>query len=668
MNEGRMPDDDVTLPLTVLLRILRHCDVATVSRCQGLNKRVREHLCSLGVKEANKLWTRVVANSDPCFWADAVMYSGESTLARTKTKRAWLALRPSANHNPIPTLAPVQNLQAAILGAMKNKTAVIPKRTIVALDTTFSYLGAMKQIHLHTVASVVALNERSLAVDKFTNLLFIQSTQPRNLQITNLQNYSRVTVLLTQKKPFLFRILNWSHTPFIYFVDRDTYQRRMWFYDSELNSIFPVAAVEGLAISENIENPIADASNPPIPAATASGDTLIDPFSPVVDSQDASVNDQFVGFGNVVVWWTWIGGDDEDAEDNEDGNVAPMEEEEGPRGPRQYELKVQAYTVQKDGFLDGLGVKVQIIKLWEHNVTLTGSKNVGVQLIPYSGGRVHLHHYKKFHPKADAEIVSLFSFNLLPNGGLIEDECITEDPPVIPTEWEAVRDPNASPVYSTPPPLLDSRHVIGARANNARFQTRFHTVEVHEDDEMYGFPRGPLRNLDPAYVTERLAVAAARKKEEEDVERDILLSIYSQTQGVEPLVTARDPSLGKTKNKKEVEMENVDSNGKGGLLLSLVPVVKNIWRPGKRQVSLDGSLLVVAGVEGARRCLRIVDVSRSDAVHGVVRGFYLDDEMGVLGPKRKKVGGGVWIVEKLEENGHNAPDWKVTFLECGGIS
>ncbi|KAJ3409967.1 hypothetical protein CcCBS67573_g00346 [Chytriomyces confervae] len=692
-------DDQVVLPMTVLVRILGYSDVVTVARSHCISRGVYAYLSKMGAKESDALWTSAVFHSvksagdydskrkDP-FWSDGVLLrrpdhahtskrtnsNTESTLQRLKLRLEWERRLSGAHKAPVATtgnartaattapgmrhvLAPVSNLSASILAAMKAAKAGLPTqnhpRSILAINDSFAYLGAMKQIHTHQVATVEMISDRSISVTPSTHLLFLQNTQPRNLQVTNLINYSRVSILLTPKKPFLFRILNWTHTPLIYFVDRDTYQRRMWFYDADINSLLPVVGVVGLETLDAANN--ADADEADDANILTTDGTMIDPFAAVVNVSDASVNDQMVGFGNTVVWWTWVGGNDEEGEEDD---IAAVDEEE--RGPRQLELKIHAYEVVKDSFVEGLGVKVKVTKLWEHTLFLTSSQNVSAMLIPHNGGRFHLHHHKKYLPKVDAEIVSVYVFDLVQNGGLLLDESIIEEPPV------HEDDPSVL-INMSQPTIGFPRTLIGARANNLRILTRFHMLEFHEDNEMLGFPKGPLKNLDPEQVREifaRAAAAAALDDEKDDpMGRDLNVSLYPVPEAFEAFETVRDPSLG-----IRVEVSStVNQSASSQPLLSLVPAVKNMWRPSKRQVSEDGALLVVAGIEGARRCLRIVDVSCGDASAGTVRCFYLDDEMGVLGPRRKRVGGGVWMVEKVIGDNIDGCGWKVFFLECGGV-
>ncbi|KAJ3248367.1 hypothetical protein HDU78_000993 [Chytriomyces hyalinus] len=693
-------DDQVVLPMTVLVRILGYSDVVTVARSHCISRGVYAYLSKMGAKESDALWTSAVFHSvksagdhdskrkDP-FWSDGVLLrrpdhthtskstnsNTESTLQRLKLRLEWERRLSGAHKAPVATtenarmatattapgmrhvLAPVSNLSASILAAMKAAKAGLPTqnhpRSILAINDSFAYLGAMKQIHTHQVATVEMISDRSISVTPSTHLLFLQNTQPRNLQVTNLINYSRVSILLTPKKPFLFRILNWTHTPLIYFVDRDTYQRRMWFYDADINSLLPVVGVVGLETLDAANN--ADADGADDSNILTTDGTMIDPFAAVVNVSDASVNDQMLGFGNTVVWWTWVGGNDEEGEEDD---IAAVDEEE--RGPRQLELKIHAYEVVKDSFVEGLGVKVKVTKLWEHSLFLTSSQNVSAMLIPHNGGRFHLHHHKKYLPKVDGEIVSVYVFDLVQNGGLLLDESIIEEPPV--------HEEDPSVLMNMPQPTIGfPRTLIGARANNLRILTRFHMLEFHEDNEMLGFPKGPLKNLDPEQVREifaRAAAAAALDDEKDDpMGRDLNVSLYPVPEAFEAFETVRDPSLG-----IHVEVSTtLNQSASSQPLLSLVPAVKNMWRPSKRQVSEDGSLLVVAGIEGARRCLRIVDVSCGDPSAGTVRCFYLDDEMGVLGPRRKRVGGGVWMVEKVTGDNIDGCGWKVFFLECGGV-
>ncbi|KAJ3222821.1 hypothetical protein HDU81_009567 [Chytriomyces hyalinus] len=697
-------EDQVELPMTVLVRILGYSDVVTVARSHCISRGVHAYLAKMGAKESDALWSSAVSQSansagdlgsrrkDP-FWSDGVLLrtpdlaytskitnsNTESTLQRLKLRLEWEKRLSGANKAPFATtgnartstaaataaapgmqhvLAPVSNLSASILAAMKAAKAALPTqnqpRSILAINDSFAYLGAMKQIHTHQVASVEPISERSISVTPSTHLLFLQNTQPRNLQVTNLINYSRVSILLTPKKPFLFRILNWTHTPLIYFVDRDTYQRRMWFYDADINSLLPVVGVVGLERLDAANN--ADLDGTDDSNILPSDGTMIDPFGAVVNVSDASVNDQMVGFGNTVVWWTWVGGNDEEDEEDE---VAAVDEEE--TDPRQLELKIHAYEVVKDSFVEGLGVKVKVTKLWEHTLFLTSSQNVSAMLIPHNGGRFHLHHHKKYLPKVDAEIVSVYVFNLVQNGGLLLDESIIEEPPVHEEDSSVL-------IHMSQPTTGFPRTLIGARANNLRILTRFHMLEFHEDNEMLGFPKGPLKNLDPEQVRllfARAAAAAALDEEKNDpMGRELNVSLYPVPDAFEAFETVRDPSLGR---RVEASSALNSQSASSQPLLSLVPAVKNMWRPSKRQVSEDGALLVVAGIEGARRCLRIVDVSCGDPSTGTVRCFYLDDEMGVLGPRRKRVGGGVWIVEKVTGDSADGCGWKVFFLECGGV-
>ncbi|KAJ3291418.1 hypothetical protein HDU79_002414 [Rhizoclosmatium sp. JEL0117] len=656
---SKTAENTPSLPLQIVERILRYTDAATIGRAHQTCKVLHRHLTSLRPNEQDRLWSGEA--SAPVF---VFVFADERVADRLRAQRRWERVALNNNNNNDNNndhhslgfkykikaqLAPVEPLNAAILAAMKRAKLAsankATKRVAVAVNDTNAYMGATKALHVHLTVDVPATStavQSPLVLPRSTPLLFLQSAQPRNLQITNLLTYARVPLLHSVKKPFVFRILNWTHTPFIYFVDRDTYQRRMWYYDSAVQSILPVVAVS--AIPEVVATNEEDA--PAVPAEYS----LIDPFAHVVDMNDASVNDNFAGFGNVVVWWTWVGGrrrnqnhgneaeeeeGEEEEEDDENEGLEPGQR----RGPRRYELKVHAYEVSKESDVEGAGIRVKVKQLWEERIHLTSSQNLSAHM---TNNRLHIFHHKKFLPKTHAEIVAKYSFNLTPEGGLNLDETIIE-----PVREPVEASPDGAEIVPQKERPATERELIGSRANNQRVYTRFHCLEFHNEFDFFK-PDG-----------------SAIGEGDDDENTDMNISGYGFPSCDKRLFTGRDASLGNTPSTAKQVDQDV-ATGSGGLVLSLVPIVKNIWRPGKRQISEDGRLLVVAGVEGSRRCLRVVDIANGDAESGLVHAFYLDDETGALAPdgrKRKKVGGGVWVVE-LDDS---PLGWSVLFVECGGV-
>ncbi|KAJ3066285.1 hypothetical protein HDU98_010402 [Podochytrium sp. JEL0797] len=550
-------------------------------------------------------------------------------------------------HSHTATVVP---LPVAILAAMRRVKAAQPHphRVPACVNLTASYIGPQKQIHIHRVADLSVATSAAVT-DPSVPLFFLQGAMPRNLQILNLSTYERIPLLFTEKKPFIFRILNWSHTPFVYFVDRDTYQRRMWFYDASRKALVPVVSATQVPPMEVEAAPETQAETASPAPSTAY--TMIDPFAHVVDVEDAHVNDNVVGFGNVVVWWTWVGirrprpkAVNEDGEEVEEESEEEEEDEEvlnllpgQPRPPRRYELKVHAYRVEKEADIEGHGTGVKVTTLWSHHIHLTSSQNCSAEITP---SRFLLFHHKKLAPKNHAEIVAKYSFDLTLGGGLITNETIEE--PIREHAPPAKALPPASDSQPTPAPLQfppSSRTLVGSLANNQRLTTRFHLLEFHAPFDFF--------NPDGTPVAE---------SSQDAQESDMLITGYKLPVCDTRVFTGRDPSLGKTVNTNDA-VETPVANPRA--LLSLVPVVKNVWRPGKRQVSEDGGLLVVAGVEGSRRVLRVVDVAKGDIENKVVHAFYLDDETGLV--RKKKVGGGVWVVE-LDDSERG---WDVVFVECG---
>ncbi|KAJ3018300.1 UNVERIFIED_CONTAM: hypothetical protein HDU68_011229 [Siphonaria sp. JEL0065] len=642
---------DFSVPLTLIDKILSYTDAATVGRAHRSCKLLHSHLNKLRPAESDSIYRTFEGKSRAIY-----TYEDERAVDRLKTQRYWERITTNGSdfrYKLQPQLAPVEPLNAAILAAMKKSKSGPPKkRVITAVNTTFGYIGATKALHVHLLAS--ASTQSPITITRSSPLLFLQSSQPRNLQITDLLTYARVPIRFTEKKPFVFRILNWTHTPFIYFVDRDDYTRKLWYFDEATKAIIPVV---GITHDPPLENPVEAVEDADAAAAAApvvpTMYSLIDPFAHVVDVDDASVNDNVAGFGNVVVWWTWVGvrrprnnnnnGDEEEEEEEEEGMELVLEPGQR-RPPRRFELKVHAYEVTKEKDIEGAGIQVKVTTLWTHHLYLTSSQNLSAHM---TNNRLHILHHKKLKPKNDTEVVAKFSFDLKFGGGLIEDETIYET--VREPETETTSEESSSSVPIPPPQQVppSRRQIIGSRANNQRIYSRFHCLEFHSEYDFFkpdGTPVG---------------------ESGDDEEADISVTGYSFPALESRLFTGRDASLGNTTgNARDLKYKENPNQGSGGLVLSLVPIVKNIWRPEKRQVSEDGKLLMVAGVEGSRRCLRVVDVSNGDAESGLIHAFYLDDETGSFAPdgrRRKKVGGGAWVVEQNAES----PGWSVLFVECG---
>ncbi|KAI9333659.1 hypothetical protein BDR26DRAFT_867970 [Obelidium mucronatum] len=551
----------------------------------------------------------------------------------------------------------------------KGKAASTTNRVVMAVNTTFGYIGATKALHVHLIAETqgATASQTPLVMPRSSPLLFLQSAQPRNLQITDLLTYARVPLRYTEKKPFVFRILGWTHTPFIYFVDRDDYQRKLWYFDSATNSIIPVVVITHDPPLESQQQPQLAENNAENgqqePAAIVPIDySLRDPFSHVVDVDDASVNDNVAGFGNIVVWWTWVGRqrprhNNAQGEPDVDEEIDGEDEEEQealvpgqPRPPRRYELKVHAYEVTKEKEIEGHGIQAKITTLWTHHLHLTSSQNLSAHM---TNDRLHIFHHKKFKPKNDTEIVAKFSFNLTMGGGLLEDETIFEtvrgeETSVPESNNKSSKDVEDTAVAPPPPPKqvpLSERQLIGSRANNQRVFSRFHCLEFHPEFDFFKADGTPV----------------GESGGDDEVEMNVTGYAFPSVQC--RVFSGRDSSLGNTTgNVKDAADQKKAAEGP---ILSLVPIVKNIWRPEKRQVSEDGKLLIVAGIEGSRRCLRIVDISAGGAESGLVHAVYLDDEMGTLpsgGRRKKKVGGGVWVIE---QNAESKRGWDVVFVECG---
>ncbi|KAJ3204339.1 hypothetical protein HDU82_005906 [Entophlyctis luteolus] len=616
------------LPLTVLLAILLYCDVRTVARVARTCRAVRAHLDQLRPNEANKLWHAACANSVAPIAASAILalpsFAQESTLSRIVCKRRWeqlsrISLTPSASVD-VGNLRVIP-LAAAIVAAAKSKSAASPaSRVILAVNDAFSYVGPQKALHIHKVSNLMpAVAHSSQVFSHPLLLLFVQSAQPRNLQITNLETYARVPVLFTTKKPFVFRILNWTYTPFIYFVDRDSYQRRLWFYDAERRGIVPVVASKTIIAGETLQESDEESSS-------KSHENLIDPFAKFIDPEDATVNDNIAGFGDIVVWWTWVGGlINENNQDEEEINDEPENEPpeaNQPRGPRRYELKVHAYRVRKEGFVEDKGIRVTVEHLWSHHLFLTSSTNLSYN---FNANRLHIFHLKKFKPKAHTEIVAQYSFDF--SFGFIEEESILEPARDLPsTEDDVVADGSCKPDVTSPLPSEDpeKRQLVGSRGKNHRIYTRYHMLEFHNFFDFY-HPDGTVVDDD-----------------ENDPE-ELQMSLYEPPFHSQRIFTMRDCTLG-PKQSGGSARDAPTAQSASTMLLSLVPAAaKTAWRPSSRQVSEDSSLLLIAGVEGSRRCLRVLDVARGSKQ---CCAFFLDDEIAQSPRSKKKIGGGVWVVER----------------------
>ncbi|KAJ3130586.1 hypothetical protein HK100_007927 [Physocladia obscura] len=794
---------DLQLPLTVVAQILGYCDVRTVARAHCGCRVLRNHLLGLGARESDSLWGfghftdhQNLLLQAQCRFA----LPNEPAVRRLAVKRRWERAGPPNSSDPscsksksnttiISSTCPIIALNAAIVANSHLRRAnnlenpdAQPKskaNNILAVVDAFAYVGPQKSLALaNTTVSATTVPIAAAAVASiytppfpFTStiivplpqpLLFVQSAQPRLLLVVSLADYARVTVRTTpplQKKPFIFRLLNWTHAPWVYFVDRDSYQRRLFFYDAVAQILVPV---------------VATTATPTIAPDSAANRTIepLDPFHLFVDPEDATVNDNFAAFGDTVIWWTWVndvGGNEVEinqAAENviHNPDTPTFEIVNGRRVRRQtrYELKVHAYKITKiadiyentasSGNINSTnrtsidlninviaGVQVDIKPLWVHHIHLTASQNLSAHL---TNNRLHIFHHKKFKPKNHAEIVALYSFDLV--HGLVEAETILEKnfnhnvyedfdingatvnnnaneinaenlvvaiggnniiedvnnsklPYLYNSQTIRINNQNAATTKSYENPVL--RKLIGSRASNERIYTRFHALEFHRKRDFF--------TTNGSIIDENADTQVNSGKPATDSEDDMYITGYDLPGCTDKLFTVRDHSLttapepprpqlslvlhpvkatsskttinvsngrnNKSRNNKEqpskndVNKENTENNPLFILPISLAP--KNVWRPSTRQVSQDGSLLLVAGIEGSRRCLRVVDVAHGDAERGIVRAFYLDDVAN--GGGRKKVGGGVFVISRRDEaydsdTSVGGVGWQVVFVECGG--